>query len=588
MTEKEIITISTTLIKPVLDVFVKPKLIKLKTILLEKNQENKVIHFDITDSEFEKYLNRNFNKIVYLNTLVFPNQQINLLELYHPLTLNKDFLIKKVQRKNLKVQDESLLDKEIEDKTEKFLIDDKINLNFIESHRRLLIRDRAGMGKSTMMKYLNFQVLAKEIGIPIFIELRRLSDKNDILNEILSLINGDSCSFNKIFISKLLELGEFVFFLDGFDEIKSESKETITNNIQRFIAENENNIFIISSRPEDSLYSFGNFQLFSIEPLTKPDYENLLRKYDFIGGSSIADKIINDLKTSNKEIQNFLGNPFLVSLLYRSYNFNNHIPSKRSTFYDELYMALFKSHDLSKNAFKRPKLSDLDVLDFRLILRDFAFHSSLNGEIEYTYSDLSSYITQAKERIDNLTFKTSHYIEDLETNVPLLVKEGVNYRWSHKSIQDFFTAEFIDSDTNKVEILETIFESFDSNFLNILYFYFELDYKTFKNVIIKNVVQLLVDGFQNTNHMVNEYDETNLRIWQFAQNSRTLTQITGIIELLIEKEVFYNLVKVNPIYNLSLKEFPRIENCRQILEEIDNQKSKRFKIKELIKKRKST
>jgi hypothetical protein len=79
----------------------------------------------------------------------------------------------------------------------------------------------------------------------------------------------------------------------------------------------------------------------------------------------------------NTKVYEFLGNPFLVSLLYKSYSFNEDIPTKKSSFYEEVYSSLYKYHDLSKEGFKGQKKSNLDILDFRIILRAIAFESAL-------------------------------------------------------------------------------------------------------------------------------------------------------------------------------------------------------------------
>jgi len=69
----------------------------------------------------------------------------------------------------------------------------------------------------------------------------------------------------------LLKSGQFIFFLDGFDEITFEDRRKVTEDIQSFIAKAFDNLFVITSRHETALASFGEFREFTIKPLSKQE-----------------------------------------------------------------------------------------------------------------------------------------------------------------------------------------------------------------------------------------------------------------------------------------------------------------------------
>jgi hypothetical protein len=115
-----------------------------------------------------------------------------------------------------------------------------------------------------------------------------------------------------------------------------------------------------------------------------------------------------------------------------------------SIFYDELYNALYKGHDLTKSGYVRPKASGLDVGEFRRLVRGFSFlmiahqKTSLRGETE------AWELASEASRLTSVTCTSpTTFVEDLLSAVPLLVREGLELRFVHKSIAEFFAAEYL-------------------------------------------------------------------------------------------------------------------------------------------------
>jgi hypothetical protein len=216
-------------------------------------------------------------------------------------------------------------------------------------------------------------------------------------------------------------------------------------------------------------------------------------KFDEVGKADTSVNLIKDIEASNQNVKEFLSNPFLCSLLYRSYSFSKDIPSKKVTFYNEVYTALFKSHDLSKDAYKRPKHSNLDEHDFRLVLREFAILTVKQGEVDYDYPTLLSYLTLSKENLKNIQFEEAKFVADLLGTVPLFVKDGNRIKWAHKSLQDYFAAEYISFNSQKEQILTRIYNTQNLKYLNIIDLIFELDYKSSR----KTIIYLTIKDYQN-------------------------------------------------------------------------------------------
>lgn len=486
-TIKNIVTIALPFVKPLVETLVKPKLEKLARWLKKKDTDGMVEDYYFYENKFEEYLTTVYEKCSIINTLVFPNQQIEIKKLYYPLTIrcskdSKDFKI------------------------------DSFKKSLVKKYRRILISDNAGMGKSTLSKYFCLSVLEENYAIPVFIELRRLSDQNRIIDEIFNQLDPIDQSFDRDFVLRLLKDGEFMIFLDGYDEIPVKDQESVTQDLKDFISKAGKNCFILTSRPEASLSSFGEFQLFCINSLGAKESNKLIKKYDAICKKSIGDNLIKEINEGYSQVKEFLSNPFLVSLLYKSYSYNKDIPSKKSTFYEEVYTALYKEHDLSKDTYKRPKFSNLDIYNFRLVLRELAFATSKLGEVEYTEPKLVAHIDSARKRLASLEFKSYDFFRDLLLTVPLFHKDGTNVKWAHKSIQDYFAAEFICFHPQKEKIFQELYSPKIEKYFNVADLLYELDFRTFRKTIIYNLIKEYIDYFDKSYQDIPGIGEKDLEL----------------------------------------------------------------------------
>jgi hypothetical protein len=467
----------TTVIKPVIDsiltTFFSPKLKKLDNWLNKESLPSK-IDDDYYNEKFKSYLLSTYKKYSIINTLVYPNHTIQLKEIYQPATI-------------------------VSTKEGYIYNFNKDWIALLGNYKKILIADSAGMGKSTLMKWITISVIEKKLGIPIMIELRKLNKDNNIVNEIIKQINPLNKPIDKDLILKIVELGEFCFFLDGFDEIQNENKEFVMGELKEFIHKADENWFFLTSRPESSLVAFGEFQMFKIEALSRQESYELIRKYDKYNKNEIGEQLIKNIENdiNQSKLDEFLINPFLVSLLYRTYTYNKDIPSKKITFYDEVYTSLYKNHDLTKDGFKRNKESGLDIQDFRIVLRQLAFDTSKLNKTEYTEQELYSYLAKVRQKCSGFDFKETNYLIDLVSAVPIFLRDGVYIKWAHKSIQDYFAAEFISLHSEKEKIIDAIYTSQKESYINILDLLYEIDYKLFRKVIINKLVSDFVNYCDN-------------------------------------------------------------------------------------------
>jgi len=454
---------------------------KIKKWSMNNEVDNCLIN---SDNVLNKYFERSAIKCSLLNTVVPDIEKKSLKTIYLPLTL-KGF--------------------HNSDKND-IIILDKYDKESLEKYNNILILDNAGMGKSTLMKFLFLEVLEKHIGIPFFIELRTLpSDKSiidSLYDEIEDIKDDTPQKIKKEFLKAIIDNGDCIFFFDGYDEMTPDNKPVITKKLQDFMSKANRNKYFISSRYDDSLIGFyNNFDKFNIKPLSKDEAYQLLKKFDNNGKTS--NNLINKLEENDnlKILHEFLNNPLTVSLLYFNYKYELTLPNTKYEFYNSVYKNLYKYHDLRKGgSFERKKYSNLNITYFEKVLHYIGFYSLLKlKKTFYTERELLSLINNSQSHIGK-DFEAVDYLHDLLETVPLFIKDGTHYSWVHKSFQEYFAAMFLSNLPNKNTIIPKIFQyNKIEMYSNLLDFYYEIDTESFNEIIVKNFLNDFVNHMQSDN-----------------------------------------------------------------------------------------
>lgn len=435
----------------------------------------------ITD-HFEDYLKSMVEKYSYINTLVLRDSRKKLIDLYQPLTI--------------RISDDGKM------REEKIVGFPKDLLN---DYPKLLITDTAGMGKSTMSRRMYLDVIYNNYGIPLFIELRRLTEKHDIFQEIIEQVSGLNREFDFVLLKELLKKGDFIIFLDGYDEIPSKNKAFVTDNIQQLIDNAPHNKYVITSRPEDGLACFGAFQKAKIKPLKRKEAYELLRRYDSNG--EVSKRLIDTLELGAFDsVSEFLKNPLLTSLLFIAFEYKQTIPLRKHIFYAQVIDAYFQSHDLTKGGgYMHEKKSGLDVDDFNKVMRRIGYECMRIQQVEFDKDELLGIIEKAKSAYPTIEFQASDLLHDLEHSVPLFCVDGVLHKWVHKSIQEYYASMYLsrDLDDNKGKVLDAIYNSNKiQSYYNVLDLFCDIDNNSFILHFVKPSLTEYVNFYNKSNHEV--------------------------------------------------------------------------------------
>lgn len=304
---------------------------------------------------------------------------------------------------------------------------------------RAVVVAQAGAGKSMLLRHLLLDTISASDRVPVFLELRNI--EGGILEAIETSLESFGFDLGLDYVDLGIKRGHFVVILDGFDEVKNELRNTFSAQIEELAKRAPNCAIIVSSRPDEGFSGWDGFQEMKVQPLTIDEACELVQKLPF--DEAVKGKFLDDLRMALfRRHKSFLSNPLLLSIMALTYQENANIPSKVSLFYEQAYEALFLKHDARKGAFRRNHRTLLDIQDFEKVFGAFCVQTYSKREFSFTYLEAIGYIKKAVAHV-GLDVDPDSFLGDCKQGVCLLVDDGTNITFTHRSFQEYFVASYI-------------------------------------------------------------------------------------------------------------------------------------------------
>lgn len=382
----------------------------INTYKILSNEWKNIFKVGISD-----YLYSQTEKYYLTNTFIHRSERVRFYDIYYPI---------KATYRNLTT--------DFEDFNE-----------VLENYKNITIIGSAGSGKTTLSRYI-FLNSIKTVGkIPILIELRSLNQYDGNFEKLLSekVLKSNLKPSEETFL-RTLKSGKFLFLLDGYDEIFSNKKQELNRQIEQFVDSYSYNNFVITTRPGSGIENFPRFYDFKVESLSDEDVKGFISK--IVNSEERKNRIYEILQESkNQTYLDYLKNPLLLSMFILAFESHPEIPSRKSSFYRNVFDTLYSRHDgYTKNSWPREKLTKFEREDFENILKIFSYLTYIKGQYSFT----NEYMTDAFNKIlksINLKCRTEDLVYDLQTTISILVLDGFEYHFPHRSMQEYFTAQFL-------------------------------------------------------------------------------------------------------------------------------------------------
>jgi len=325
--------------------------------------------------------------------------------------------------------------------------------------RVTLIIGTAGQGKSVLLRYLCLRDLDIQGQIPLFIELRKVDADKSITtllhDHLVSLGIGEE-NPDEI-LKTLLNSGKSRIFLDGYDEVSREYSLRTKAEITRLVRDHPELEVLITSRPgaiSQHLSDSFDINQHEVAPISPNEYAAFFQKIGV--EAETKQRLINAITRSKAEIKALLSTPLMLTLLVKTCSTQQDLPDTLPEFYDSLFNVLASTHDGTKPGYVRQKATSLGNTELEKLFCTFSFTSKeIYKRNSLSHRQFEDSITHAI-KISDVKCSLEGFKTDITETICLMVKDGLDTAFIHKSIQEYYAARFIHTLDNKDQAREIL------------------------------------------------------------------------------------------------------------------------------------
>ncbi len=194
--------------------------------------------------------------------------------------------------------------------------------------------------------------------------------------------------------------------------------------------------------------------LISLCPYGKKEQEGLINK--IVKDEENKKVLIDSISVSSFEVREVLKTPLMVILYVKQYEVGFSVPQHVSDFYKNIFDVVTFTHDKSKGIEKRKSFSNLNQNQLEKVFQRFCFELFLTGKTVFDRKVFIDLLDKSLKR-NFITIEIDYLdlINDYTRFACLILKDGLNYTFIHKSIMEYYVANFI-SDLPEIRAEEVI------------------------------------------------------------------------------------------------------------------------------------
>lgn len=329
-----------------------------------------------------------------------------------------------------------------------------------------LILGNPGSGKTTTIKRIASRLLLEppapddQFQFPIVIRLRELADGMTVSMALASAlglkyetteIKGRSGGFAvtryetrigdepiELVITRLFSDLGAVIFLDGLDEVWSEARTEVSQEISQLARGISGSKIIVSSRTGDYTFSLENFTVLQLCPLRPDQIREIALKW-------LKDPSNFIVALEALPYRDIADRPLLLTqllLLYSRYGF---LPEQPAQVYKRVIRILLEEWDAQRNVRRQSKYAGFDPDRKTEFLAAIAFHITYtHGRSQFDEDELVAAYGRIHQ-VFNLPWGDARQVaRELEAHTGIIVEAGRGiYEFSHLSIQEYLSASYL-------------------------------------------------------------------------------------------------------------------------------------------------
>jgi len=345
--------------------------------------------------------------------------------------------------------------------------------DIVQQFPRLMVLGKPGSGKTTFLRHLAVDCSKGKFfcdRIPVLIELRSIKEGN--LFNLLNLIHREFGLAQQEQTQQILNQGKAFILLDGLDEVSSQLRQSVRDQIYEFAKEYRKNRFVLTCRTQTIEYIADHFEPievanFDVEQV-KTFTRNWFRATPETSGEAEGwtSRFVGKLE-ENKQIRELAVTPILLTLTCLLFTAEQDLPTKRSELYEKGSNLLLQQWDKFREI---PRdYQQLSVSDKQKLLSYLAFRKfeQLDNFILFEQDEIQGYIADYLEHLGIDAEQSEALLEAIEAHHGLLI-ERANGIWSfsHLTFQEYFTAHKIVTSCNPYATDDPILQGLVSHISN--------------------------------------------------------------------------------------------------------------------------
>ena len=342
----------------------------------------------------------------------------------------------------------------------------RTGIDVANAKQYLMVLGAPGAGKSTFLRKVGLDAIkGKKQGyqhdcIPVFLELKRLTEKEIDLKQII-IEEFKLCKFPKAeqIATKALNKGKLLILLDGLDEVPTINLNAVIDRIQDFVDLYDQNRFIISCRTAFYKSSFNRFTDVEMADFNDSQIEQYINNW-FNSAADQQDNTATNCwsllqQPEYKAAQELARTPLLLTFLCLVYDKSEIFPNNRSVLYGKALRILLEEWAADKRIRRDKIYQGLNTGLEEILLAKIAYQGLDKDKLFYDKQDL---ITQIKDFLATNLNAPKHLdgkkvLSEIEVQQGILVQRAENiYSFSHLTLQEYLTAQYI-VDKNLIQYL---------------------------------------------------------------------------------------------------------------------------------------
>lgn len=317
----------------------------------------------------------------------------------------------------------------------------------VQEFPRLMVLGKPGSGKTTFLRHLAVDCSKEKFfcdRIPVLIELRSIKEANSF--NVLNLIHREFGLAQQEQTQQILNQGKAFILLDGLDEVPSQLRQSVRDQIYEFVKEYRKNRFVLTCRTQTIEYIADHFEPIEVANFDAQQVKIFARNWFTATPETSGEaegwtsRFVEKLE-ENKQIRELAVTPILLTLTCLLFTAEQDLPTKRSQLYEKGSNLLLKQWDRFREI---PRdYQQLSVSDKQKLLSYLAFRKFEQPDnfILFEQNEIQEYIAEHL-RID--AEESEAFLKAIEAHHGLLI-ERANGIWSfsHLTFQEYFAAKHI-------------------------------------------------------------------------------------------------------------------------------------------------